>query len=198
MFAESCGLTWPEAHQHSPWWDEPVCQSHPGKDTNCQAMQGPASAALRRQGAARLPRDRPGGREERCRGTLATDGINVPNCMPGQGDPVQAGRVATGLIDRTDMSPEGGKKSQAEQEGNCSNPDSHLVSHDSTNESLPCLTLLIGREAVFSWRYGRRWGLTSSLHTYTLQFNKHLQSRTMLDNGPPAYPSRHRQQTSSR
>ncbi|ORY72880.1 hypothetical protein BCR37DRAFT_352100 [Protomyces lactucae-debilis] len=39
---------------------------------------------------------------------------------------------------------------------NCSNPDSHLVSHDSTNESLPCLTLLIGREAVFSWRYGRR------------------------------------------
>lgn len=43
------------------------------------------------------------------------------------------------------------------QEENCSNPDSHLVSHDSTNESLPCLTLLIGREAVFSWRYGRRW-----------------------------------------
>lgn len=43
------------------------------------------------------------------------------------------------------------------QEENCSNPDSHLVSHDSTNESLPCLTLLIGREAVFSWRYGRRY-----------------------------------------
>ena len=52
-----------------------------------------------------------------------------------------------------------GKRSDArlEQKGNCSNPDSHLVSHDSTNESLPCLTLLIGREAVFSWRYGRRW-----------------------------------------
>ena len=49
------------------------------------------------------------------------------------------------------------RKGCKKEEENCSNPDSHLVSHDSTNESLPCLTLLIGREAVFSWRYGRRY-----------------------------------------
>ena len=59
------------------------------------------------------------------------------------------------------------RKGCKKEEENCSNPDSHLVSHDSTNESLPCLTLLIGREAVFSWRYGRRCWCPPLLPTCT-------------------------------
>nr|pir hypothetical protein SPCC63.09 - fission yeast (Schizosaccharomyces pombe) [Schizosaccharomyces pombe] len=48
------------------------------------------------------------------------------------------------------------KDKKKRKEGAYSTPDSHVVSNHSTNEALRRLTAVIGRELVFSPRYGRR------------------------------------------